>query len=210
MNSGQKRLLTTIFLFSFLALLPMSCGLFCADSCGCGPIPKPMEIRVKSFAIQTVDASGKEIPASETKEYDQVFKTLQINEVENKTRSSTESSVFGSFGTAFACDPLSPLTENTLYLIQIINQKDFTLIDGTKYSVGDNISSLLGMNHFFAAGLTSIENFIAPGMKLSFEDYFKIGFLANPEKEINLKFSIRLVFDDAQELVLTDQILNVR
>jgi hypothetical protein len=102
------------------------------------------------------------------------------------------------------------MTENTLYLIQIINQKEITLIDGTNYSVGDNISSLFGMSHFFAPGLTSIENFVAPGLKLSFEDYFKIGFLVNPEKEINLEFTIRLVFDDAQELLLTDQILNVR
>jgi len=157
-----------------------------------------------------VDPSGKEIPASETKGYDQVFKTLQINEVENKTQSSTDSSVFGSFGTAFACDPIPRMTENTLNLIQIINQKEITLIDGTKYLVGDNISSLFGMNHFSAAGLTTLENFVAAGRKLRFEDYFKIGFLVNPEKEINLEFTIRLVFDDAQELLLTDQILNVR
>lgn len=206
----SKRLFTTFSLFSFLALLPMSCGLFCNDSCGCGALPKPQELRVKSFAILTVNESGSEISESETKEYNQIFKTLRINEAEYKTQSSIESTSSPSLGTAFACSPIPPTTENTLYLIQIINEKEFTLADGTNYFEGDNISSLFGMNHFFAQGLTTIENFTGPGLRLTFEDYYRIGILENPEKELNLEFTIRLVFDDAQEFLLTDQLLHVR
>ncbi len=46
--------------------------------------------------------------------------------------------------------------------------------------------------------------------ELILEDYFKIGLLENPEKELNLIFTIRLLFDDRQEFLLTDQLLNVR
>lgn len=205
-----KRIFTTISLFSILALLPMSCGLFCYDSCGCGPLPKPQELRVKSFEILTVNESGSEISESETKGYNQIFKTLRINEAEYKTQSSIESPSSPSLGTAFACSPIPPSTKNTLYLIQILNEKEFTLGDGRNYFEGDNISSLFGMNHFFAQGLTTIENFIAPGLRLTLEDYFKIGILENPGKELQLEFTIRLVFDDRQEFLITDQLLNVR
>jgi hypothetical protein len=48
------------------------------------------------------------------------------------------------------------------------------------------------------------------GRKLTVEDFFKIGLLQNPRKELKLRFSIRLVFDDAQEFLLTGQILGIQ
>ena len=190
--------------------MPMSCGLFCGyDSCGCSPLPKPQDLRIKSFATLTVNESGNEISASETRAFNQVFKTLRIKEAEFRAQSSIESTS-SAFGLAFACSPLPDRTKNTLNLIQILNQKEFTLADGTNYSQGDIITSLFGMNYFFAQGLTTIENFTAPGLRLILEDYFKIGLLENPEKELNLIFTIRLLFDDRQEFLLTDQLLNVR
>ncbi|MFN3997303.1 hypothetical protein [Algoriphagus sp.] len=210
MKIQSKRIFASLTLFSFLALMPMSCGLFCGnDSCGCGSLPKPRDLRVKSFETLTVNESGNEILDSEIKAYNQVFKTLRIKEAEYKVQSSIESTS-STLGLAFACDPAPDRTKNSLYLIQILNQKEFTLADGTNFSVGDNITSLFGMNHFFAQGLTSIENFTAPGLRLIREDYFKIGVIENPGKELNLKFTIRLLFDDRQEFLLTDQLLNVR
>jgi hypothetical protein len=210
MQNRSKRILATFSLFSFLALMPMSCGLFCGnDSCGCGSAPKPKELRVKSFATMTVNGSGSEISTSETWAFDQVFKKFRIKEAEFKAQSTIESTT-SALGIAYACDPAPDQTKNTLYLIQILNQKEFTLADGTTYSQGDHITSLFGMNHFYAQGLTNIDNFIAPGLRLTFDDSFKIGVLENPRKELNLQFSIRLVFDDQQEFILTDQILNVR
>jgi len=210
MKINQKRLFTTLSLFSLLALMPMGCNLFCHNSCGCGPIPEPYLLAVQSFATETVDETGTETPETEMKPFDQVFKSLRIEEYELHTQSMIESPGFSSFGTALACDPLPPETEDILYLIQIINQTEFTLIDGTTFSEGDNISALFGMSHLYAPGLSTIKNFMAPGLKLTVEDYFKIGFLENPEKELNLKFTIQLVFDNAREHLLTDQVLNVR
>lgn len=190
--------------------MPMGCNLFCNDTCGCGPTPKPYLLVIQSFATQTVDETGKETPEAETKPFDQVFKSLRIDEYDYQTQSLIESPRSSSFGTALACDPPIPETEGTLYLIQIINQSEFTLIDGTIYLEGDNISSLFGMSHFYASGLSPIGNFVAPGRKLTIDDYFKIGFLENPGKELNLEFTIRLVFDNAQEFLLSDQVLNIR
>lgn len=211
MKRNEKRVFTTLSLFSFLALMPMSCNLFCAsDSCGCEPSSKPQEIRIKSFATQLVNESNVEISESEINPYDQVFITLLSNEVEFKTLGSIESSQTWTFGTAFACSILPPTTENTLYLIQIINEKEFSSNDGTVFSPGENISALFGINYIFSSELTTIQNFIGPGLKLTQEDKFKIGLLQNPHKDLQLKFTIRLRFDDAQEFLITDQTLNVR
>lgn len=144
------------------------------------------------------------------KPFDQVFKILRIEKYELHTQSMIESPRFSSFGAALACSPLPPESKYTLYLVQIINQTEFTLIDGNTYSAGDNISTLFGMNHLYAPGLSTIKNFMDSGLKPSLEDYFKIGFLENPENELNLKFTIRLVFNNAQEFLLADQVLNVR
>lgn len=211
MKRNGKRLLTTLSLFSFLALMPMSCGLFCAsDSCGCESTSKPQQLRIKSFATQLVNESNVEISESEINPYNQAFITLISNEVEFKTRSSIESSQTWTFGTAFACSILPPTTENTLYLIQIINEKEFTSSDGTVFSSGENISALFGMKYIFASELTTIQNFIGPGLKLTQEDKFKFGLLESPQKELQLEFTIRLRFDDGQEFFVANQMLNVR
>lgn len=210
MSLGYKKLFATFCLFSFFSLLPMSCGLLCRDSCGCGPSPKAQEMRIKTFSLETVDDRGAKIADSQVKSYNQIFRTLRIDEVEYLSENQDINSPSFSFGTAFACDPAPPTTENTLYLIQIINEREFTSSDGIQFMIGEDISSLFGMNHFYTAGLTTIDNFVAPGLKLYRDESFKIGVLENPGKDLLLKFTIRLVFDDAQEFLLTDQVLNIR
>jgi hypothetical protein len=210
MNFTWKKFWSTGILFGFFAFLPMSCGLLCWDSCGCGPSPEKQEIRIKSFLTMPVDQSNTEIPVTETRPFDQSFIRLRIDEVEVKAQSSFEQKPSWTMGTAFACSPAPPVSQNTLYLIQIISEKEFITHDGTQYAIGDNISLLFGMSYFFAQELTTLQNFIAPGLRLTYDDFFKIGLLEDPEKELNLKFTIRLRFDDAQEFLLTDQILNIQ
>ncbi len=210
MNYTLKKFWATGILFGFFAFLPMSCGLFCNDSCGCGPVPSPQEFRIKSFATRTVNEANVEVSSIESRPYTQTFIRFGIDEVEFQTQSQVQSPESGSLGFAFACSPLPPMSENVLYLIQIINEKEFTDSNGTLYQIGENITSLFGMSHLFAPGLSTIQNFTNPGKILTFEDQFKIGLLEDPQKELNLKFSIRIRFDDAQEFLLTDQILNVR
>lgn len=187
----------------------MSCGLFCYDSCGCGPLPTPQEFKIQSFITQTVNQSGQEITDSDAKPYDQIFKSLRIDSVEFIRQSSLPPYSYSSFGTAFACSPIQPSSVNTLKLIQIINQKEFSLADGRTFKVGDPISTLFGMKYFHASGLTPIDNFIAPGKILVLDELYKIGLLQDPEKELKLEFTILLVFDDAQDFSIADQVLNI-
>lgn len=210
MHKSIKRTTLTFGLFSFLALMPMSCGLFCNDSCGCGPLPKPRVFVIESFDIKTVDGTGREIPETQNKPYNQMFKSLQIKDIKFISNLNIEALYTGSLGLVFACDPAPDASKNALKLIQIINEKEFTLDNGTEYGVGVNLTSLFGINSVSSNSIVSISEFTGLGRPLFFEDFFKIGFLENPKKELNLKFTIRLVFDDGQEFLLADQILNIQ
>ncbi len=209
MKNSWKKLFTTVTLFAFFAFLPISCGLLCRDSCGCGPSPKLQEIRVNSFLVSTVDIAGVEVPESVPNAFDQVFKSIRIDDVEFLSEIQNAPTSFSSFGTAFACSPIPPKTVNALNLIQIISESEFTTSDGIQYSEGETISSLFGGNYFYGAELIALEDFVEGGLELFQYEDLKVGMLANPEKELNLKFTIRLVFDDAQEFLLPNQILNI-
>ncbi|WP_157963232.1 hypothetical protein [Algoriphagus litoralis] len=206
----MKKLFATVTLFAFFAFLPISCGLLCRDSCGCGPSPKLQEIRIKSLSVSTVDKSGVAVVATEGKAFDQVFKSIRIDEVEFLAEVQNQATAISSFGTAFACSPIPPKSVNALSLIQVINEKEFTTSNGVVYAEGDDISSLFGVNYFFGAELTALEDFLEGGLELYQYEDLKVGLLQNPEKELNLEFKMRLVFDDAQEFVLSNQLLSVK
>lgn len=211
MKGSSKRIFTTFTLFSILALLPMSCGLFCVnDSCGCGPVPKPREFVIESFVTKTVDGSGNEIPETQSRNYNQIFKSIEIRDIKYISEIKVEESSPWSLGLAFACSPAPDTSKNELQLIQIINEMEFTLADGREFEVGENLNSLFGIGQVFLTNLVPIQEFTRLGSNLTFDDSYKIGLLQNPEKELHLKFTIRIVFDDAQEFLITDQILNIR
>lgn len=208
-NVIKKGLLTT-GLFTFLALLPMSCGLFCNDSCGCGPVTRPREFVIESFATNTVDDLGNVIPENQSRNYNQIFKSVEIRDIRFTSEAQVEESNPTSMGLAFACSPAPDASINELQLIEIINEVEFTLVDGTEYAIGENLSSLFGISEVYRTNLIPIEEFPQFGAKLYLDDFFKIGLFQNPEKEINLKFTIRLRFNDGQEFLLTDQTLNIQ
>jgi hypothetical protein len=210
MKNSFKKLFVTVILFAFFAFLPISCGLLCRDSCGCGPSPKLQEIRVNSFLVSTVDNAGTEMSDSVAKAFDQVFKSIRIDDAEFLSEFQNNPTTFSSFGTAFACSPVPPKTVNALNLIQIISEKEFTTSVGIQYSEGEIISSLFGVNYFYGAELTALEDFVEGGLELFQYEDLKVGILVDPKKELNLKFTIRLVFDDAQEFQLPNQILNIQ
>ncbi len=210
MKISTKRGITTFGFFFFLAMLPMSCGLLCRDSCGCKPLPKPREFRIQSFTTRTIDVAGREIPEDQIRNYAQIFKSLEIKDIEYTAKVRIEEHDPWYFGLAFACDPIPNSSKNELIKIEIINEREFTLADGREYIVGENMTSLFGTNRVFNTSIVPIGDFTGLGRKLTFDDFLKIGLFENPGRELQFEFTIRLVFDDGQEFLIPNQILNVQ
>lgn len=210
MTLWGKKLLATFSLLTFLAILPMSCGVVCLDTCGCNPSFPQQTLKIKSFEVLTVAGNGQRIQPTLAQPFDQVFKAIRIKDFDLITLEKSDFLEPTSLGTAFACSPPPIIAKEKLSRIQVINLKEITLGDGTLLSLGEDITPYFGMNDFFAQGLVPVNQFLAGGRSLILEDFFKLGFVRNPGKEINLELSIRLLMDNGEEFVLANQIHSIR
>jgi hypothetical protein len=210
LNHLEKKSLATFILLGILAFLPMSCNLFCRDSCGCGPTAPRQFLVIKSFEILTLNENRQEVLPTLILPYNQVFKAFSVKDFEFISLRDLEYNVPFTFGTAYACSPIPPGTKESLFSIQVINQSKTTLGDGTSFEIGENITPYFGMNNLYAQGLIPVSDFIGGDRPIYLEDNFKLGFTKNPEKEIKLEFTIRLLFDNGKEFLLPDQTLAIR
>lgn len=209
MNLASKRIGLTICLFSFLALIPMSCGIFCQDSCGCGPSAPAQNLIIKSMQLLTVDPSGQTINPLDTLPYNRVFKSLEIKDFEIKLISENFSPST-SFGLAYACSPLPVYSRDEIIGIKILNKTSVTLADGTTISPQQDISSYFGMTFFYNDQLITFQEFIGTGRLFFFGENFKIGFIQSPEKPLKLEFDVEVSFKSGKAFLLENQVLSIR
>lgn len=108
----MKRTSLTFGLFSFLALLPMNCGFFCTDSCGCGSLLNPREFVIDSFAKKSVDGAGSEIPKTQSRNFDQIFISLETRDIKFTSQVKFEGESLRNMGFAFTCSPAPDTSKN--------------------------------------------------------------------------------------------------
>ena len=92
----------------------------------------------------------------------------------------------------------------------MINPREITLGDGSQLALGENITPYFGINDFFVQGLLPVSQFLKGGRTLILEDFFKLGFMKNPGKELNLVLTIRIQMDNGEEFILNNQIHSIR
>lgn len=202
MNLSKKTLGITAILYLMLALVPMSCGLLCRDSCGCGPTFPPQKFRIISFELITVGFDGQRIFPDDIRPWDEYFKGLEIKDFDFLSTSKTS---WSSFGIALACDPVPPSNEKKVIDLKIINLSENSLGDGSVLKVGDDISDLFGVNDFFAIGLEPIDNYFSGGLPLYLDRKLKVGFLQDPGKELTLTTKISLILEGGTEFTFDQE-----
>ncbi len=207
MEKIKKRTLATLFIFSALALLPVSCGFLCNDTCGCGPQFEVKDFNILSFETLTLTKAGQRVNPSTPLPYQEVFKAFRI--LETRTIAFSDSGS-GIPGIAYACDPQPPKSAEQMKGIQILNTKEVTLGDGNQLKVGDDITSYFEINYFFSESTVPIDAFFIAPVQVYREDLFKLGFKKNPGKEIELEFSLRIFFTGGKEFNLNNEILAIR
>lgn len=209
MRLTAKRIGLTISLFSFLALIPMSCGIFCQDSCGCGPSAPPQDLIIKSMQLLTLGPMGQTVNPLDTLSYNQVFKSLEVKEFEIKLLSENFSPG-PSFGLAYACSPLPVYSRDEIIDIRIRNKTALTLADGTTLNPRQDISSYFGMAFFYTDKLATIQEFIGTGRYFFWGENFKLGFKQSPGKALKLEFDVEVSFKSGKAFLLENQVLSIR
>lgn len=209
MNLTSKRIGLTICLFSFLALIPMSCGIFCQDSCGCGPSAPPQDLVIKSMQMRTMAPIGQTANPLDTLPFNQVFKSLEVKEFEIILLSENfwPSS---SFGLTYACSPLPVYSRDEINAIRILNKTSVTLADGSTLNPQQDISSYFGMAFFYTEKLSTIQEFIGNGRYFFLGENFKLGFKQSPGKALKLEFDVEVTFKSGKAFLLENQVLSIR
>lgn len=209
MRLTAKRVGLTICLFSFLALIPMSCGIFCQDSCGCGPSAPPQDLVIKSMQILTLGPTAQTVNPLDTLPYTQVFKSLEVKEFEIKLISENYSPS-PSLGLAYACSPLPVYSRDEINAIRIVNKTSVELVDGTTLNPQQDISSYFGMAFFYSDKLSTIQEFIGTGRYFFLGENFKLGFKQSPGKALKLEFDVEVTFKSGKSFILENQVLSIR
>lgn len=200
----------TLALFSFLALIPMSCGLFCQDSCGCGPGTPPQELIIKSMQLNTLNLIGQPVNPLDTLCSREVFKALQVKDFEIKTIADTYSAPSFTFGTAFACSPLPAYSRDEIATIKVINKKQLAVGDGLMWNESEDITAFFGMGYFFTGKLFPIEEFIGNGKSVYLGEFYVLGFNLSPTHPIKLEFDVLVRFKSNKEFLIENQVLSIR
>ncbi|MBN3584610.1 hypothetical protein JYB64_19630 [Algoriphagus aestuarii] len=207
MRRNFKKILLTIGLFSFLAILPISCDLACNDSCGCGPSSPVKDFKILSFEMLTLDHNGQEINPTDFRTIDQVVKIFGVQNFE--MLSNLASTNMGIPGLAFACSPLPPKSAEALDDIKIFNTKEVEFGDGTVLKIGNILNEYFTISPYFSSEAKSIDEFLKEDQPIFLNEYFQLKFTKNPQKQTIINFSMEITLDSGRRLSLNDQFLYI-
>lgn len=205
----MKRFLTTGFLFISLSLLPVACGIFCNDSCGCNPSFPQQTIRIRSLEMLTFSTGRQQISSNNIQPFDQVVKAFRIKEFDLLGDNGLDISNSGILGFAYACSPPPAISEKKLISIKVINLEKISLKDGTELSVGEDISNLFVISNFFIENPTSIQSYLKEGKILFLDELHKMGFTKEPSNPTQLKLNFIFGLENGTELLISNEILSI-
>jgi hypothetical protein len=201
--------LATVIVFTVIALLPLSCGIVCNDSCGCGPQFEVKDFQIVSFETLSLTKTGQRVNPTTSLPYDQIFKAFRILETQT-VASGTSNFALGIPGVALACSPLPSKSARQVIGIQLINIKEVTLGDGEILKVGQDITEFFEINYFFSEKTMPFESFFKLPITIYREDIFKLGWRQDPKKEVILEFNIGIFMTDGKEFNLNNEMLSIR
>ncbi|MHA7128264.1 hypothetical protein [Algoriphagus namhaensis] len=208
MTSPLRKGLASIFIFTLMALLPLSCGITCNDPCGCGPSFEVKDFRITDMEALTLVGQGQQVTPSGTYPYDQVVKGIRIKSFQTVAEASTPKS-YGIPGLAYACSPETPKSVEKMTNVQLISLRAMTLPNGKQIKIGDDLSEYFEMNYYFTEGTLPISEFLEGGLTMFSDDLYKLAWTLAPTEELKLTFTIRVQLESGREFLLTDQVLNV-
>lgn len=206
-NKALKTSITCI-IFIGLGLFPAACDLFCRDSCGCGSSRTTLQYySVRSFESMTLKTNGEEVDPDLFFPYQEITKAFRINETEPITSAIIERA--GTLGLAFACSPIPPISSEKILNIQIFNKKEVVLENGDLLLENQEISEYFQVGDLYNESTFPIADFLDGGLTISKEDIFKLQFIKDPGKSIQLVFNIQIYMENDLSFLLENEKLSI-
>ena len=206
----RKPIFSILLVFLLCGAIPLSCDLFCRDSCGCkAPTPSPgFSIKSMSLESQVQGESGFD-PQSHYP-HEKYFKSLGVMDHEFSTMLDRGGKGPFFIPLAFACDPVPSRSKQKISAVKITSKKALAVSPSLSILENEDISPLFVWSDHPAAIGVALNDFLAyrSQMFLDVRHYFR--FTPIPDGEASLTFDLEVSFDDGTKLYWTDEEMRIK
>ncbi|RZS96918.1 hypothetical protein [Cecembia calidifontis] len=188
-----------LFLAVLLGLVPLSCDLFCHDSCGCGKLTPTRNFVIDTMKAEITANNQAAEPGQKYSVNDLVIR-IWVYEVTHAS-AINQLSGFSFISSAFACDPIPPGSEHYLKHIKLITNQSLSW-KGMKFQTGEEVTEL-----FRVAGFQSDPSFeFLYQYRFNFLGYESLLIRVKdfPLEETDFDVTLSLTLSDDRDFVFED------
>ncbi len=192
-----------------MGIIPVSCDLFCPDSCGCGPSSQFKEFSIKDFAIGDLLIGTSDFNPNFFYEKDQLFKVIEISGFEYLSQIQESKLHFFFINGAYACSPIPPSSIQKIDDLKIINKKEIYLSNNMILKEEEITDRFLISNYPTIAGQT-IPSFLENDHRIFMGEPFYLRWNESIANETELNFDILIKLSDGQEFKFEDEVMKIK
>ncbi|WP_194976883.1 hypothetical protein [Aquiflexum lacus] len=206
----KKKLIAIWTMMLAFGIIPMSCDLFCRDSCGCGsPIPM-REFSIKDLTIGDLVIGTSAFNPDLFYAKDQYFKVIEISGFEYLTENQDFKFSFHFFNSVYACSPAPNISFQHIAELKIINKKETVLSESNLILEAQDISEKFLISNYPSIDGQAIISLLEEEQKFYLGESFFLKWNESITGETELIFDIFIKLSDGQEFLFADEVMKIK
>jgi hypothetical protein len=206
----KRKLIFIWALMLGISILPMSCDLFCRDSCGCKPLPPTKEFSISDFNIKDLIIGSSAFDPETFFPTDQYFKVIEVSEFELLSQNQEPKTSLYFINGAYACSPIPPIAMQSIAELKIINKKTISLADDDVISEDQEVTDRFVISNYPSMNSESITSFLENEQWIFLGEPFYLRWVNSIAKETELQFDIFIKLSDGKEFLFEDEVMKIK
>jgi hypothetical protein len=206
----KKKMITIWALMLAIGIIPMSCDLFCQNSCGCGPMSPSREFSIKDLAIGDLVIGTSAFSSELFYAIDQYYKVIEITGFEYLTDFQEIKISFSLINSVYACSPAPQTSIQKLTDLKIINKKETTLSNNNLVLEDQEITDRFLISNYPTTTGQTITLFLENDQVMYMGEPFYLRLNETISNETELNFDILVKLNDGQEFKFEDQVMKIK
>ncbi len=210
----KKTLINSTLILVFLGIIPLSCiktNRRCdSAACECEDAKPERQFYIKSFASKNIETKTQTpVVSGLSYKIDEIACSVYLDKIEYAAYQS-KTTDFSFTQSVMACSPVPPYAKYGITSLQVISNQTMEINSGDTVFENEDIS-----DHF----LISSNGFSEPQSLEKYDDWkygitegqkYWLSFNAQPNREIELRFTIKVTLKDGTAFELKDQFFKLR
>jgi hypothetical protein len=206
----KKKMVAIWALMLIIGAIPMSCDLFCRDSCGCKPLPPPKKFSIKDLNIQDFVLGNSAFNKETFYPKDQYFKSINVMDFEFISQNQESKMSYFFITGVYACSPIPPSSIQTFTEIKIINKKEITLSDNNLVLKDQEITDKFLISNYPRPSGENITYFLENEQWIFMGEPFYLRWEGSISNETELTFDVFIKLDDGQEYFFEEEVMKIK